>query len=1062
MVMQPKDLFLMVLKRLDETSFAQFKTRLSTLDVKKKYQRIPSSRLEDADPQSVSDLILEFYRNFYGMTVFQAVLDAINEKTIWNTVLDELEDNRYNLDIHRSDLIRLNVRIDSILYYLHYLKLLTDEQYDEFTKRPTYQEKIEGLLDTVRCWDDISQMRVFWALEHYNPEVYKEITDHRKWNYIKIGEICYSSGCFKHNQSSKEHTASTHFLEKNKDKLIKYIIMVDPVLDDLRDQRLLTQRQRKNLMKKATPSEKMRSLCDTVRTWSYPDKEKVYKALKKYNYNIIKNLVTKEDRYDPSSTHFLEKNKDKLIKYIIMVDPVLDDLRDQRLLTQRQRKNLMKKATPSEKMRSLCDTVRTWSYPDKEKVYKALKKYNYNIIKNLVTKEDRYDPYSLILLRNHFLDGNREELIGKIRNVDPVLRDLLDQRLLTEWQYMKLREETSSEEKMRSLCDTMRAWSHANKDKAYDALRRHNYQELRAMERSYVPSLVLSDISTPDYLYQYGLVRFQGSAVKSEIKMKVPPLSLLAKEHFLDRYWSFLMRKIKFVDPVVYDLRNETLITEEEFQNVIGKASSRDKMCELFGIISSWDHRRKDILYDVLWRYNCEEMSILEDQDQNEWNPLPMEFETDPSSYGGATNLKPSSTRESSSWLMQEIHFTREKQDVGVLSHHMECRLCGKFQDSGVVLNPDVIANIYRLKLKSAGLFCCRKTGIKFQVAGPVDIDYYLESWSDYWRETPGSQQEIIGPLFNIKINEPMMANAVSAVYLPHYLCLRSFTEDQLNIKCAHFTDGNMVLKSPARVEPFHIVLENPSFSCLGPLLLLVKKKIPMHGVVFLYFRVVCPGELEYQEYKIHLHLMPLTAHIEEKLDKEKMKLGFKRIAKPPQTNDSVYRKTKYLITSDPQDYVLPKTLKFQSSHHSEPSQFTEISVKGNDINISLGVADESTKETVWDTILTRGDIKDLSRSGGWLRSKTSASSLPVHFVDKHRTALIERLSNIDSVLDDLLGQSLLTQEQYENIRKREPHQEKMRQLYQYETSWGITDKEKFFQAILRCNMPLVSDLEGP
>lgn len=976
MVLQLKDVFLMVVKKLDEESFARFKTRLSTLNVKKKYQRIPTSQLEGADPQSVIDLILEFYSQFYGITVFQAVLDAINKKELWNKVLDELEENRHFLDLHRSYLIEYeNIRVDPILYYLHYLKLLTDEQYVELTKLPTYQEKMKGLLDTVRCWDCQSKGNVVMALECYNPEVLQRRTDDWLQNTIEIGGIRYGSGCFRLERRDIDKTE------------------------------------------------------------------------------------------DAARMHFLEKYKEKLIKGITMVDPALDDLRDQQLLTQRQHENLMKKATPREKMRSLLDTVRTWSYPDKEKVHKALKKYNYGIIRDLVIQEDRINHYSQIILRNHFLDGNQKELIEKIRNVDPVLSDLLHQRLLTEQQFTKLREKPSSEEKMRSLCDMIYNWSYTNKDKVYDILRRHNYEQLRALELSYAPSLFhgdLSDIPPPDYLYVYGLVRAQGPAEEPGVKIKLPPFSPLAKEHFLDRHWSFLIQRMTFVDPVLFDLRYKMLITQEEFQKLISKSSSREKMCELFGIISSWDHRKKDLLYDVLWKYNDQEMSVLESQYQRWWIPestqagMVHSFGIDPYLKASASG-KPRIT----------IHTVNVEfpvmEDIGVLSPHMECHLCGKFQDSGAVLPPDVFGNIFRLEMKSAGLFCCQKTGIKFQVTGPVVIVYSPESWSDYFEEIPGSKHEIIGPLFKIKIHEQSMANVVSAVYLPHYLCLRSFAGDPSSIKCAHFIDGNMTLKSPARVEPFYIILDNPTFSCLGPLLSLVKKKTPIHGSVLIYFQIVCPGEPKYQEYKIHLHLLPLIPHIEERLDKDKMKLGFQRIAKPPQTNDTVYTKTKYLITSRPQDYVLPKTLTFQSSHssHSGPYQFTEISVTGNDINIFIEVKEECTTETVWDTILTRGDIKHLSRSVDQLKNKEGASSPPEHFVDKHRKALIERLSHVDPVLDDLLAQSLLTQEQYENIRRRKPTQEKMRQLYQYTTSWGYPDKENLYQAILRCNKPLVIDLEG-
>ncbi|XP_077306242.1 uncharacterized protein LOC143925650 [Lithobates pipiens] len=323
----------------------------------------------------------------------EEVLEAVPIVCVWRV------ENGHFLDLHRSELIEYeNIRVDPILYYLHYLKLLTDEQYEELTKLPTYQEKMEGLLDTVRCWDDNNKANVLRALKCYNPEVLELRTDDTRRNFIKIGE--------------------THYYDSE-------------------------------------------------------------------SFRIQGRDIGKTE--DAARMHFLEKYKEKLIKNIMMVDPVLDDLRDQQLLTQRQHTNLMKKPTPREKMRSLYDTVRTWSYPDKEKVYKALKKYNYGIIRNLITQEDRFDDDCQMIFRNHFLDQNQKELIEKVINVDPVLQDLLDQRLLTEKQYTKLRAKPSSEEKMKLLCDMIYNWSYINKDKVYDILRRHNYEELRALELSYVP-----------------------------------------------------------------------------------------------------------------------------------------------------------------------------------------------------------------------------------------------------------------------------------------------------------------------------------------------------------------------------------------------------------------------------------------------------------------------------------------------------------------------------------------------------------------------------------------------
>lgn len=329
-------------------------------------------------------------------------------------------------------------------------------------------------------------------------------------------------------------------------------------------------------------------------------------------------------------------------------------------------------------------------------------------------------------------------------------------------------------------------------------------------------------------------------------------------------------------------------------------------------------------------------------------------------------------------------------------------------------------------------------------------IDYSLESWSDYLEDIVGDKYEPMGPLFNIKINQP---EVVSVVYLPHYLCLAGFTGDLSWIICAHFKNGNMTLETPTRIKPFYIIFKNPDFSCLGPLLSLVRKKTPIHGIVLIYLRIVCPGEPEYQEYKIHLYLLPSTVHIREKLNKIKAESGFQRIEKPAQTSRPVYMKKKYLITGQPEADVEPKILQFKA--REDPDEFIEISVKRDDTNIELYVAEEDDKDTVWCAKLTKGDVRHIAKF-------VSVPSVDEeHFVDKHRKALIERLSHVVPVLDDLLGQKLLTQEQYEVIRKKEPHQEKMRQLYQFMTIWGNTDKEKLYRAIWRNNEPLIRDLEG-
>ncbi|KAE8578045.1 hypothetical protein XENTR_v10023295 [Xenopus tropicalis] len=82
------------------------------------------------------------------------------------------------------------------------------------------------------------------------------------------------------------------------------------------------------------------------------------------------------------------------------------------------------------------------------------------------------------------------------------------------------------------------------------------------------------------------------------------------------------------------------------------------------------------------------------------------------------------------------------------------------------------------------------------------------------------------------------------------------------------------------------------------------------------------------------------------------------------------------------------------------------------------------------------------------------------HFVDKHRAELIERIPNIDPVLDELLGDGTLTQEQYDIVRCNRTPQEKMRQLFGCVRAWGGREKDALFRAMNTYHQPLICDLQ--
>lgn len=79
--------------------------------------------------------------------------------------------------------------------------------------------------------------------------------------------------------------------------------------------------------------------------------------------------------------------------------------------------------------------------------------------------------------------------------------------------------------------------------------------------------------------------------------------------------------------------------------------------------------------------------------------------------------------------------------------------------------------------------------------------------------------------------------------------------------------------------------------------------------------------------------------------------------------------------------------------------------------------------------------------------------------MDRHRQALIARVTEVDGVLDALYG-SVLNEEQYQTVRAETTSQGKMRTLFSFAPSWNLTCKDSLLQALKDIHPYLVMDLE--
>nr|XP_032640914.1 caspase recruitment domain-containing protein 8-like [Chelonoidis abingdonii] len=168
-----------------------------------------------------------------------------------------------------------------------------------------------------------------------------------------------------------------------------------------------------------------------------------------------------------------------------------------------------------------------------------------------------------------------------------------------------------------------------------------------------------------------------------------------------------------------------------------------------------------------------------------------------------------------------------------------KCNWCAREEeDLPEEIKPEIIRDLdrnqetYRVHFSRAGWFCCPETELEFEVRAAVTIQYGYGSWRQHLTESQKNQWMVAGPLFDIRV-EP--TEAVAAVHLPHFLCLRDADNSRMQI--AHFIDERMTLENPKQVRSFHAVLENPSFSLFGAFWRrdTSDKPTPVHSIVLLY-----------------------------------------------------------------------------------------------------------------------------------------------------------------------------------------------------------------------------------
>ncbi|KAL1780009.1 NACHT, LRR and PYD domains-containing protein 1a-like [Sigmodon hispidus] len=356
--------------------------------------------------------------------------------------------------------------------------------------------------------------------------------------------------------------------------------------------------------------------------------------------------------------------------------------------------------------------------------------------------------------------------------------------------------------------------------------------------------------------------------------------------------------------------------------------------------------------------------------------------------------------------------------------------------------------NLYRVQFPVAGFYHCPNTRLSFMIKRAVTIEIGFCAWSQHLNETPLLQNHMVaGPLLDIKAEQ----GAVTAVYLPHFVALQEGKVDISLFRVAHFQEHGLVLETPAKVERYCTVLENPSFSPMGVLLRMipaVRHFIPISSITLIYYHV------SFEEVTLHLYLIPNDCTIRKAIDDEEMKFQFVRINKPPPL-DSLYIGSRYTVSASKKLEIIPKELELCYRSPGESQLFSEIYIDEMSSGIKLQIKDKKHNDLIWEALLKPGDFRPMPPMIP-AANKDAAASL--HFMDQHREQLVARVTSVDPLLDKLHG-LVLSEEAYDAVRAEATNQDKMRKLFSFSRSWTKDCKDKVYRALKDTHPHLIMDL---
>ncbi|XP_063048471.1 NACHT, LRR and PYD domains-containing protein 1 homolog [Engraulis encrasicolus] len=334
--------------------------------------------------------------------------------------------------------------------------------------------------------------------------------------------------------------------------------------------------------------------------------------------------------------------------------------------------------------------------------------------------------------------------------------------------------------------------------------------------------------------------------------------------------------------------------------------------------------------------------------------------------------------------------------------------------------------------------------------------------WHVFAKELAHMQCSPAGPLMDIKLT----SGELEEIHLPHFLCLRANEATVHNaVSVLHGHDSGVCMEV-CELTRHHTRLLQPSLSLLGVVWRRVSEYLfspHVHCELLLFCTSAAPS------LTLHVYLVPKdSAHIQAIHQKERPRgvwIDKPGTVAPLQLDASVRMST--LCQSE----ILPKEMKLwplSTSNYSEV--YIEDPVASFDADFKLVViSPPENGEPIWEAKIRRVDYQQCpqqqpsrtpvdpqqpSRIPGQVSSWMAAA-----FLDKTRPELIQRVTEVMPIADQLFSQRVIGQETYANIQAAATSQDKMRLLFEGLRSAGPQGKLAFYRILQEQQRNLVAEL---